>query len=82
MMKLKRNGEKCQSQHAGHKGHGWMMVLCIFVMLAAVAYTLSSTIELFSLAFFGSALLPIILCLVMHGVMMKFMMSNNSSGED
>lgn len=82
MMKSKHNSEKCQSQHAGHKGHGWMMVLCIIVMLAAVAYTLSSTIELFSLAFFGSALLPIILCLVMHGVMMKFMMSNNNNGGD
>ncbi|MCK6264496.1 hypothetical protein KP803_14540 [Vibrio sp. ZSDE26] len=70
----------CHTSKGGHKGHGWMMILCALIMIGIPILMLSPSINLFSFSFLSSALLPIILCLVMHGVMMKFMMSQYDKG--
>ncbi len=68
------SGHDQNNGHGQHKGHGWMMIICMLLMVAIPLLTLSSSGNLFNLSLLGPALLPLILCLVMHGVMMKFMM--------
>lgn len=76
-MKFIYKDKSCHSGSNGHKGHGWMMLLCVVLMIGTPLLVLSSSLESFSLSLLGTAVLPIVLCLIMHGVMMKFMMSNN-----
>jgi uncharacterized membrane-anchored protein len=69
---------KSNPRHSNHGGHGWMMLVCVLVMLGVVFLSYSDSTDVFSFALMGSALIPLILCLLMHGLMMKFMMSDCS----
>ncbi len=77
-MKTQDKNNRQHQQHGGHKGHGWMMIVCVFLMLGVTYLSYSDTMDLFSYSLLGSALIPLILCLVMHGVMMKLMMKGCS----
>lgn len=76
-MNANHKTKNCHSGHGHHKAHGWMMLLCVLLMIGIPMLTLSSTMSTFSFPLFATAILPLILCLVMHGVMMKFMLSGN-----
>ncbi len=73
------NKKSRHSGHGNHKGHSWMMLLCLLLMVGLPLLILSSTDSPFNVSLLGSALLPLILCLVMHGVMMKYMMTNSKT---
>lgn len=77
-MTFKNKSNPRHSNHGGHKGHGWMMLVCVLVMLGVVFLSYSDSTDVFSFALMGSALIPLILCLLVHGLMMKFMMSDCS----
>lgn len=77
-MTFKNKSNSRHSNHGGHKGHGWMMLVCVLVMLGVVFLSYSDSTDVFSFALMGSALIPLILCLLVHGLMMKFMMSDCS----
>lgn len=74
--------KSCHSEHGHHKGHRWMMIVCVLLMIVVPVLTLTSNISSFNLSILGTALLPMILCLAMHGVMMKLMMSGSKKGQD
>tara|TARA_R110001583_G_scaffold11285_2_gene51357 strand:+ start:31272 stop:31589 length:318 start_codon:yes stop_codon:yes gene_type:complete len=74
-MKSDNKENKCHSKNGSHKGRGWMMLLCIAIMIGIPLIILSSTAGGFNTALLGAAIIPIVLCLVMHGLMMKYMMS-------
>ncbi|PNH83009.1 hypothetical protein [Vibrio diazotrophicus] len=75
-MTVKNKNNPRHPNHGGHKGHGWMMLVCVLVMLGVVFLSYSDSTDVFSFALMGSALIPLILCLLVHGLMMKFMMSD------
>ncbi|MBL4242571.1 hypothetical protein H8F18_08745 [Vibrio fluvialis] len=78
------DNEKERSCHTGkgkHKAHGWMMLLCVLLMVGVPLLVLTSSMSKFSPSLLGTALLPLILCLIMHGVMMKFMMTGNTKNQ-
>ncbi|PNI06591.1 hypothetical protein C1N32_00850 [Vibrio diazotrophicus] len=77
-MTVKNKSNPRHSNHGGHKGqgHGWMMLVCVLVMLGVVFLSYSDSTDVFSFALMGSALIPLILCLLVHGLMMKLMMSD------
>lgn len=77
-MTVKNKNNPRHPNHGGHKGHGWMMLVCVLVMLGVVFLSYSDSTDVFSFALMGSALIPLILCLLVHGLMMKFMMSDCS----
>lgn len=81
-MKANNKNHSCHSGHGEHKGHGWMMLLCVLFMVGIPFLVLFSTMSSFSPSLLGTALVPLILCLVMHGVMMKFMMPGSTKDQD
>jgi hypothetical protein len=74
--------DSCHSGHGQHKGHGWMMVLCALLMIGGPLIALSSATDSLNFSLLSSALLPLILCLAMHGLMMKLMMPGNKKDPD
>jgi len=69
-----------QSSH-GHKGHGWMMILCLVAMIAIpLAFIASDKLYLGSVSWYTTAAL-LLLCLAVHGLMMKWMMPNHHQDE-
>lgn len=80
-MKGNQKNKSCHTGHGGHKGHGWMMLLCMAVMLGGPLLFLLSSNQSLNLSVLGTALLPLILCLVMHGAMMKMLMPGNKKEE-
>ncbi|MFC1236694.1 hypothetical protein [Vibrio sp. F74] len=81
-MKSNNKVRSCHSERGSHRGHGWMMVICIILMIGIPLLILSTTLGSFSFSLLGTALIPIVFCLIMHGVMMKFMMSNDKRKEE
>ncbi|MBD1555724.1 hypothetical protein HC752_02080 [Vibrio sp. S9_S30] len=66
-----------------HKnGHGWMMILCALLMVGIPLVILSSSQEVFGWAYLSSAIVPLIICLAMHGLMMKLMMPSEKQGPE
>ncbi|GMM88823.1 hypothetical protein [Vibrio fortis] len=65
-----------------HKGHGWMMILCALLMVGIPLFILSSSQEVFSWAYLSSAIVPLIICLAMHGLMMKMMMPSEKKDSE
>ncbi len=81
-MSDKDKNHSCHSKHSQHKGHGWMMIVCVLLMIGGPILFLVSDTNTFSPSLFATALLPLILCLVMHGLMMKLMMSGSQKSSD
>ena len=70
------NDKNTKCHQDGHqKAHRWMMVLCALLMMGILLVILSSSQEVLSLAYLSSAIVPLIICLVLHGLMMKLMMT-------
>jgi preprotein translocase subunit YajC len=76
-------GKKSSCYKNGHhKGHGWMMILCALLMVGISLFILSSSQEVFSWVYLSSAIVPLIICLAMHGLMMKMMMPSEKQGSE
>tara|TARA_R110001583_G_scaffold11285_2_gene51363 strand:+ start:38121 stop:38435 length:315 start_codon:yes stop_codon:yes gene_type:complete len=73
-MKSGNKENKCHSKNGSHKGHGWMMLLCMAIMVGILFFILSPTVGGFNIALLGAAIIPIVLCLVMIFLMVNFMM--------
>ncbi|GAK19246.1 hypothetical protein JCM19053_352 [Vibrio sp. JCM 19053] len=59
-----------------------MMVLCALLMVGIPLFILSSSQEVFSWAYLSSAIVPLIICLAMHGLMMKMMMPSEKKDSE
>ncbi len=78
-MNVNKKNQECHSGDSKHKGHGWMMFLCVLLMVGIPILYLTTNLSSFDASILGTALIPLILCLVMHGVMIKFMMGGSKN---
>jgi hypothetical protein len=74
-MIIKAARKRNEAFFTGHqRWQSWIMLITALTVAAFVYWKLSSTMNPFGFALLGTALMPLFLCILMHGIMMKFMM--------